>query len=327
MEKGTLNELVLTRSVTKHIRKHNKNLVSGTGVGDDYAGIIMQDEVIIWSEGWGRTPALSWCKAMNNLATSGAKPLGVRLQLMLPVATEEAIVKNYMKEFNQFADEEKVQILGGNTQISEAYLIPTFTVSVVGAVGAQAQMTKKAKEGYQIVMTKYAGILGSDILVKEKEDVLNSRLSKGYIQGGYFGETMYRVDKEASIAVRLSDNVCYMHDVSYGGVYGALWQLGVKLGKGMCINHYDIPIRQETIEFCEIFDINPYMLEGTGSLLIVAKDGTEVVKSLQEEGIVACIIGTITDTKDRYVSLEDSVEKRFLAPVKGDEIYKIVSAY
>ena len=108
-----------------------------------------------------------------------------------------------MKEFNQFADEEKVQILGGNTQISEAYLIPTFTVSVVGVVGEQAQMPKKAKEGYQIVMTKYAGILGSDILVKEKEDVLNSRLSKGYIQGGYFGETMYRVDKEASIAAKL----------------------------------------------------------------------------------------------------------------------------
>lgn len=327
MEQGTVNELVLTRSITKHIRKHNKRLAQGTSVGDDYASIPFSSDSLIWTEGVDSNPYIAWCKAMNNFAVSGGDILGVRLLFVLPDDAEEESIKSYMAEFNALADEEKVQIMGGHTRVDEACKKATFSVSVIGSSGSYIQKPKECKSGYQIIMTKYAAILGSDILSNLKKDQLEKRLSKTYIQGGSFGRDMYRIKREADIASSLIGNVCYMHDISFGGVYGALWQLGSKLGKGLKINHYDIPIKQETIEFAEIFDINPYMLEGTGSLLIVAREGEEVVKALGKEGISATIVGEITDTKERYVVLGESEEKRFLAPVKGDEIYKVVSAY
>lgn len=327
MEQGTLNELVLSRSVTKHIRKHNKGLEQGTGIGDDYTRVRTDKTGLVWSDGCESVPSLAWYKAMNNFCVSGATPLGVRILAMLPEDIEENIIKEYMRKFNLLADKNSIQIMGGNTKISNSYKRPSFSVSVLGTAGSYTPRPKQCRPGFQIVMTKYAGIYGNDIMIEKKHDVLAKRLSKEYISGGYFGEHMYSVADDASIALRQSDNIYYMHDVSYGGVYGALWQMGLKLAKGLNIDHYRIPVRQETIEFSEIFDINPYMMEGTGSLLIVAKDGDKVVKSLEEHRIGSAVIGELTDSKDRYVTLGQSKEKRFLAPVKGDEIYKVVSAY
>ncbi len=327
MEQGTLNELVLSRSVIKHIRKHNKGLEQGTGIGDDYTRVKTDKTGLVWSDSCESAPSLAWCKAMNNFSVSGATPLGVRILAMLPEDVEESSIKAYMREFNFLADRDSVQIMGGNTKISNSCKRPSFSVSVLGTAGEYTPRPRQCRAGFQIVMTKYAGIYGSDIMIEKKHDVLAERLSKEYISGGYFGEHMYSVAKEASVALRQPDNIYYMHDISYGGVYGALWQMGLKLSKGVCIDHYKIPIRQETIEFSEIFDINPYMLEGTGSLLMVAKDGEKVVKSLEEMGICSGVIGELTDGKDRYITLGQSGEKRFLAPVKGDEIYKVVSAY
>lgn len=327
MNQGSLGELILTRSVTKHIRKHNKALSSGTGVGDDYSSIGSGDNGIILTEGYGSLPYIAWVKAMNNFAVSGGKPLGVRLLFMLPEGITEADIKSYMSDFNGLADSENIQIMGGNTQISKSYEAPSFIVSVLGMESNYVNRSKKVEAGFDIVMTKYAGILGSNVIADSKRDDLGKRLATSYIDSGLFKVEDYSISKEAGVAAAMPDNVYYMHDVSFGGVYGALWQLGSKLNKGIKINHYNIPIRQQTIEFCELVDVNPYMLEGTGSLLIVAKDGEALALALRENGINAEVIGVVTEKKDRLVQLGESAEKRFLAPVNGDEIYKVVSSY
>ncbi|MBQ8412043.1 MAG: hypothetical protein IJX12_00250 [Lachnospiraceae bacterium] len=327
MEKGTLGELFLTRSVTKHIRKHNKKLSFGAGVGKDYSFIAGELEGIVMTEGWGTTPILAWTKAMNNFSVSGGTAIGVRLLFLMPETIQESELKGYMTEFNQLADGSLIQIMGGHTQVGEEYRTPSFVVTALGKSGTWRPDIKGISEGDSIIMTKYAGLLGTDLLITGSRDKLRERFSDSYINGGIFGEKDYSVSKEASLVSKLIGNVTYMHDVSCGGVYGALWQLGVAINKGINISHFDIPIKQETIEFCEQFDINPYMLEGTGSLLMVAKHGEDVVQCLETEGFFARIIGKVTGDKERTVSLGTDSEKRFLAPVKGDEIYKVVSAY
>ena len=66
-------------------------------------------------------------------------------------------------------------------------------------------------------------------------------------------------------------------------------------------------------------DINPYLLEGSGSLLIVSPDGYKIEESLNANGIYGEVIGKITDNKNRVVINGD--ETRYLEPPRGDEIY------
>jgi hydrogenase maturation factor len=82
-----------------------------------------------------------------------------------------------------------------------------------------------------------------------------------------------------------------------------------------------IPVKQETIEICEHFDINPYNVCSEGSILAAAKEGAALVEALVREGVPATLIGRLTDGNDRI--LWNDGNKRFLDRPQRDEIYKV----
>ena len=51
----------------------------------------------------------------------------------------------------------------------------------------------------------------------------------------------------------MKSGVRAMHDVTTGGIFGALWELAEASGVGLEIELKKIPIRQETVEICEFF--------------------------------------------------------------------------
>jgi len=112
-----------------------------------------------------------------------------------------------------------------------------------------------------------------------------------------------------------------MHDVTEGGIFGALWELGEASGVGIDVDLKKIPIRQETVELCEFYDLNPYQLISSGVMLMVTEKANELVEALGRNNIPAAVIGRITSGNDRVVRNED--EKRFLSPPKSDELYKV----
>ena len=94
-------------------------------------------------------------------------------------------------------------------------------------------------------------------------------------------------------------------------------------GVGLEIDLKKIPIRQETVEVCEFFGVNPYLLISSGCMLMAAKDGNYLARELEKAGIQATIIGKATTGNDRVLLNED--ERRFLEPPKTDELYKVIS--
>ena len=93
-------------------------------------------------------------------------------------------------------------------------------------------------------------------------------------------------------------------------------------GVGLEIDLKKIPLRQETVEVCEFFHINPYELISSGCMLMAAADGNELIRRLKENGIEATVIGKATAGNDRVLMNED--ERRFLEPPKTDELYKVI---
>ncbi len=329
MDQGSLGELYLTRSVTKHIRKHNKSVVVGSGVGKDYSMVKSGAQYMVQSEAIAETPLIAWTKAINNLCVSGGNIAGARVCYMLPVDTEEHMLKEYAAAFNALADKWSLQIVGGDTRVSTAYIRPSFLVEMLGYVEEENSIPMKAKADYDIVMAGYTGVLGTNLIVEDKAAELKKRFAGSYVEACSFPDKSYCIKPMIDVVKNYKDQaeVSYMHDISFGGVYGALWQLGEALKLGVLIDHRSIPIKQETVELCNYFDINPYMLESTGALLVVARDGKLLAEGLCQAGYKASVIGRLTQNKDRVVVLNSEGEKRFLAPVKGDEIYKVISAY
>ena len=92
-------------------------------------------------------------------------------------------------------------------------------------------------------------------------------------------------------------------------------------GVGLEADLRKIPIRQETIEICEIYGWNPYCLLSGGSMLIAAGDGQALVSELEKAQILATVIGRTTDKRDKI--LNNGEECRFLDKPAQDEIQKL----
>jgi hydrogenase maturation factor len=117
----------------------------------------------------------------------------------------------------------------------------------------------------------------------------------------------------------MEHGVSAMHDVTEGGVFGALWEMAAASGTGIEVDLKKIPVRQETVEICEYFDINPYMLISSGAMLIATAHGSHLVDRLAAAGIHGAVIGCATSGNDRIIRNGD--ERRFLEPPKTDELF------
>ena len=153
----------------------------------------------------------------------------------------------------------------------------------------------------QIVMTGFAGDAGSMKLATENAELMTGRFAPSFIrrfdeiadscsQGG--GECSLLAEEE--VCVPISD-----------GVYAALWGLGEYYGCGLEVYQEDIPIKQETIEVCEVLDINPYELASSGCIYMIP-DG-----EMPAEGQV---IGRSRSDNDRVVIRKCQRGRFYLTP-------------
>lgn len=318
----------MKRSVLRQLHNRRDEVLLGAGVGEDCAALTLEaDEVFVMSTdpitGTGKEMgSLAVITTANDLASSGAEPVGVMLTILLPEESEEALLKEIMRDAEATCEKFHMQILGGHTEVSAAVNRPVISVSGVGKVKKDAMIkTGGARPGMDIVVSKWIGIEGTVILAKERERELLGRYATTFIDRSKDLDAYISVLSEAAVAAR--SGVSAMHDITEGGIFGALWEMAEASGVGLEIDLKKIPVRQETIEICEFFGINPYELISSGSMLMAAADGNLLVNELKKAGIPATIIGKATAGNDRVLLNED--ERRFLEPPKTDELYKVVS--
>lgn len=327
MKVGKVPENVLKRSVIRQLHTKREEVLLGASVGEDCAVLsLAEDEMFVMSTDpiTGTTQdigKLAIVITTNDLASAGAEPVGVMLTMLLPDDYEETELKSLMQQLEAAAAEANVQIMGGHTEVTNAVKQPIVTVCGVGkAKKGHLVTTGGARAGMDIIVTKWIALEGTSILAKEKEEELKSRYSESFIDKAKAFDQYLSVMTEAATAVE--SGVGAMHDVTEGGIFGALWEMAEASGVGLEIDLKKIPLRQETVEICEFFDINPYELISSGSMLIAATDGNALVRDIEKAGIKATIIGKATAGNDRILMNED--ERRYLEPPKSDELYKII---
>lgn len=327
MKVGKIPESVLKRSVFKQIHTKRSEVLLGAGVGEDCAAVKLEaDEMFVMSTDPITGTAtdignLAIHITMNDLASAGAEPIGVMLTILLPENSEESVLKEVMTQIEKACAEANVQIMGGHTEVTRAVNQPLINVCGVGkAKVGKLVSTGGAKAGDDIIVTKWIGLEGTSIIAKEKEQELLSRYPSHLVETAKNFDKYLSVIPEAATAVK--SGVSAMHDVTEGGVFGALWEMAEASGVGLEIDLKKIPVKQETIEVCEFFGINPYELISSGSMLMASSDGNLLVRELEKQGIQAAVVGKAVTGNDRVLMNED--ERRFLEPPKTDELYKVV---
>lgn len=326
MKIGKVSETVLKRSIFKQIHTKRDEVLLGAGVGEDCAAVkLSPGEIFVISTdpitGTEKDVGMLAIQiTANDLASSGAEPVGVMLTVLLPEEIEEEDIREMMRQVEEACAHFHIQVMGGHTEVTRAVTQPVISVTGVGKVREDRLVsTAGAKPGQDILVTKWIGIEGTSIIAKEKEKELLERFSQAFVDTAKGFDQYLSVLPDSRIAVE--HGVSAMHDVTEGGIYGALWEVAEASGIGLEIDLKAIPIRQETIEICEYFELNPYYLISSGCMLMAADQGHDLVRKLEAAGIPAAVIGKATDGKARRIW--NGGEESYLERPKTDELYKI----
>ncbi len=322
MRTGKLPEHTFKRSVIHPIRYRGEETTFRGAVGHDgavFGNMVTAVATTAFCYTGNEIYALD--NAINNLIAAGGKPYAVSVAILLPEHSEEATLRQITGNLAEQAKCYEVEIVAGHTELVPSVTAPTITVTAYGKV-LWKNRHSEVTAGMDVVMTKWTGLYGGSILARLKQEELTTRYPKSYIEiaAGYGRMTSLMPEcKVIEAAVAGNPDCIYAaHDVSNGGVFGALWQLLSACNIGAEFPIESIPVKQEIIEVSEYFDINPYMMNGQGSLLLITADGEDLVKQFKQADIAACVIGTTTNAKDRKIIVGD--EERFLVPPKGDAL-------
>lgn len=325
MRSGKIAESVLTRSVLRKIKTEREEVVCGAGIGVDCAVLSFDEgEESVLSTNPVSAPAdmvsvYGVHRALNNVAAAGAEPVGIMISAMLPEGLEEKELQDMMMQAEKICQQYCVQIAGGHTEVTGAVNQPILTVTGIGKRKKDDARARSVKPGQDVVVSKWLGLDGTVRIAREHREALLTRYPAKMIEEAAGFEQFFSVIPEAATARK--SGVCGIHDVSQGGIFGALWEMANGAGVGLEIDLKKLPVRQETIEVCEFFDLNPYELSSVGCLLMTAEDGNGLVAALEKEGIPAVVVGKTTGGNDRVLYNEE--ERRFLEPPKTDALYKI----
>ncbi|MSU00269.1 AIR synthase family protein [Tissierella pigra] len=328
MEIGKLPNEVLEKIVLSNIKNKRKEVLVKAAVGEDSAVIDFGNDLCVMSTDpiTGATKDIGKLAvhiSCNDVATAGAEPIGVMLTILAPPSTTEKDIENIMKEAGEVAKEINVEIMGGHTEITDAVNRIVISTTVIGKQPREKLPNpKEIKVGDKVLITKYAGIEGTSIIAKELEEELIYKLEKEKLESAKNMDSMLSVVKEGIICGNIG--VRYMHDITEGGVLGAVWEASKATGKGIKVVENLIPVKDETREIANLINIDLYRLISSGSMLIIAEEEkiVEIGEKLNEEGIKVTVIGEVID---KGITLEKDGETIAIEPPQSDELYKALS--
>lgn len=327
MNLGKIPETILKRAILNQIGHRRDEVLVGPAVGEDCSVLSLgPEEVFVIST----DPITGTVKDIgtlavnitaNDIASNGAEIIGIMLTILLPDGTKEAELRAMMQDIEAVCSKLQIEVIGGHTEITKAVNQPIVTVTGVGKMNKNEMIkTAGVRPGQDIVMTKWAGLEGTAIIAAAKEEELKVRYPLSFIENAKKLIECISVVPDAMVARAVG--VTSMHDVTEGGIFGALWEIGAASRVGLEVDLKKILLKQETVEICEFYDINPYMLISSGCMLMITDKGNQLADRLNADGIAAAVIGRITEGNDRVIINEE--ERRFLEPPKSDELYKVM---
>lgn len=318
MRKGKLTNEELN-SCLSVIKNNNEDIVVlKGGIGEDSAIVksfgdmlITSDPITAETENAGE---LAIHISANDIYSSGGIPLIATLTVIVPPTADVERIAKIIYDAERVAEELGITIVGGHTEFSDSVIREIVSVTMIGKLlGDKAYATGGGKEGDKLFMTKYAGIEGTSILASrygeliEKEDI--EELDKVGLS--------LSIAKESMLAVKA--NVHAMHDVTEGGIFGAVNEMATASGLGARIFVDKIPVLDVTEKIANRLGISPMRLISSGSMLIATDDSERLKETFKDSGILLTEIGVLGGEK----IIADHGDRTEEINVMADELFAV----
>jgi hydrogenase maturation factor len=314
---------ILESVVFKNLGIRRREVVLGPSAGVDGAVINVGNKSLVVSTDpiTGAIELIGWLAVninANDIATFGVEPAFLLSCILLPENADMKTVETISGQMGKAAKELGIAIVGGHCEVTPGLANPIVVGCTIGMTEKGNYVTAAgAKQGDKIILTKTAGIEGTAVLASDKENQLKKVVSATTLRNAKRFYDQISVVKDAITAFK-TGAVHAMHDPTEGGVAGGIHEMADASHLGFRVHKKKIPVRPETTEICNFFEIDPLQLTASGSLLIaVERDSADrVVGILSKEGITAEVIGEfLPSVEERIIIQEDGSSENLVRPV------------
>ena len=260
----------------------------------------------------------------NDVATSGIMPDTLNTVSLFPPGTSSNKITVLMKEINETARNLGITVAGGHTEITPGINRPIIMVTCFGS-GDSFVTAASAKPGDAILMTKTAGIEGTSILASLK--ATRERATVSVCRKGIDLIRNLSIVPEARAAFG-TGKVHAMHDVTEGGILGAVMEMSLASNVGFELEGDLVPVNQSTEAICNAFQIDPLSLIGSGTLLIACrrKDEEKVVRAVRKVARCTRVGSFIANRRERAL-VSRGKRRRVSEESVQDELWPTLSKY
>lgn len=325
MEIGKVPNDVLKSLILDKLRANRPEVVLGPGIGEDCCALAFGDQLCVLSSDpvtgalneVGRIAVNISC---NDIASCGVEPLGLLATILMPPGTTEGELGALISQISDTAYSLNVAVIGGHTEITNAVNRPVVITTAVGrTLKGRLVATSGARPGDDIILTKLAGLEGTAVLARDRRRELEEELGKEVVERALEYMNDLSVVNEGIKAGNFGVNS--MHDVTEGGVLGALWEVAEASGTGLLVFKDKIPVSEETRKICGFYGLEPLRLMSSGCMLITSRNGRTLADILEADGIKATVIGSVTEDGKRLMVTGRGEER--LEPPGADELYRV----
>jgi hydrogenase maturation factor len=296
---GGFDELILPR-----LGFNRPEVSQGPGFGVDVSvvdmgnglGLAMTSDPLslIPSLGLAESAWLSVHLMANDMATTGFSPMYAQMVLNLPPTLTQQDFVIYWELVHRYCAAIGVAITGGHTGSIEGQ---NSTIAGGGTMLLTAPLnnillSSKAQPGDLIIVTKECALSSAAILAMSFPETVKQKLGKEVYEDccSLFEQTSSLPD---ALAAAATGHLRAMHDVTEGGVLGAVYEMATASGLGVNVYNELLPIGYAQQQVTQLFNIDPRFCIGAGAMVMAVKSGAEhtVLAALRSKQIKATVIG------------------------------------
>lgn len=288
LKAGKLPPDLLKQRVLARRGRPRAEVLVPAALGEDAAVLDLGDDLCVAAVDpiTGAGSAIGWLAvhvSCNDVAAHGAQPVAVLLTVLVPEGAGLEVIDDLMRGAEQAAAEVGVEIAGGHTEVTPGLPQPLVTATVIGrAPRGRVLRSADLRPGHRIWMSKTAGLEGTAILAADLAPVLAGRVEPRLLQEAEALGGAVSVVPEALAAA--AAGAAAMHDVTEGGVLGALWEMAAAADVGLEVDVASIPVAPATAAVCRALDLDPLRLISSGVLLVAAPTGVDMAAATREAG-------------------------------------------
>jgi hydrogenase expression/formation protein HypE len=323
MKLGKLNTSELN-DILKYNGAERPEVILGAKAGEDCAIIrigdydiaLSTDPITSASKNIGK---LAFNVNSNDIASCGIRPAGLMVTILAPPDTAIEEINDIMRDIDCNARKTGAAILGGHTEVTDSVNRIVVSITAIGFDKKESLLlSTNPKPGDHIVVTKELCIEGSSIIINDFQKLVSGVLKEDEILELKNNGERISVIRDGEIGREAG--ATSMHDITEGGVLGALCEITSNKNLGFRVYYENMPISLTVIKICNELNLDPLRLISSGSMLITTSDSKKLISKLKESNIEGTVIGSITDKKG--ILVKEGIEYNILYNEK-DELYKL----